>query len=157
MPTATLQSRIENPAMAVPGALPALYALGASARKGIVPPRTLLLIDLRVSQINGCSVCLDMHARDLKKAGETDERLFGVAAWRESPHFTEEERAALALAEAATRLADRSDPVPDEIWEAAARHYEEPALAVLVLNIALINFWNRVNVTTRQVAGSETR
>ena len=98
-----------------------------------------------------------MHARDLKKAGETDERLFAVAAWREAPYFTDAERAALALTEAATRLSDRADPVPDEIWDEAARHYDEPALAGLIINIALINFWNRINVTTRQVAGSVLR
>jgi alkylhydroperoxidase family enzyme len=95
-----------------------------------------------------------MHARDLRKSGESDERLFGVAAWRESPYFTEAERAALALTEAATRISDRSDPVPDDVWSEAARHYDEPALASLVMSIALINFWNRVNVTTRQMAGS---
>src|SRR5258708_39239557 len=95
-----------------------------------------------------------MHARDLKKEGETDERLFGVAAWREAPYFSDAERAALALAEAATRLSDRADPVADEVWQEAAKHYDKAALASLVLNIGLINFWNRINVTTRQVAGS---
>jgi AhpD family alkylhydroperoxidase len=117
-------------------------------------PRTLKLVHLRASQINGCSFCVEMHARDLRKAGETDERLFAVAAWREAPYFTEAERAALALTEAATRLSDRADPVPDEIWEEAARHYDESALAALIVSIGLINFWNRVNVTTRQVAGT---
>ncbi len=148
-----MQSRMKNPAMIVPGALQAIYALGAAAKTGDVPSRTLDLIYLRASQINGCSVCVDMHARDLKKAAETDERLFAVAAWREAPYFTEAERAALALTEAATRLSDRGDAVSDEIWAEAARHYAEPQLAVLVLNIALINFWNRVNAATRQVAG----
>jgi alkylhydroperoxidase family enzyme len=97
-----------------------------------------------------------MHSRDLKKAGETDERLFAVAAWREAPYFTDAERAALALTEAATRLSDRADPVPDEIWDEAARHYDEPALAALIIAIANINVWNRLNVTTRQVAGEWT-
>jgi AhpD family alkylhydroperoxidase len=148
-----MQARMKNPAMIVPGAMPALYALGAAAKKGDVPSRTLDLIHLRASQINGCSVCVDMHARDLKKAGETDERLFAVAAWREAPYFTDAERAALALTEAATRLSDRGDAVSDEIWAEARRHYDEPQLAVLVLNIALINLWNRLNAATRQVAG----
>jgi AhpD family alkylhydroperoxidase len=148
-----MQARIKNPAMIVPGAMPALHALGAAAKKGDVPSRTLDLVHLRASQINGCSVCVDMHARDLKKAGETDERLFAVAAWREAPYFTDAERAALALTEAATRLSDRGDAVSDEIWAEATRHYDEPQLAVLVLNIALINFWNRLNAATRQVAG----
>ena len=89
----------------------------------------------------------------MKKAGETDERLFAVAGWRDAPYFTEAERAALALTEAATRLSDRSDPVPDEVWEDAARHYDEQALAALVIAIATINVWNRLNVVTRQVAG----
>ena len=145
---------MRNPVMVVPEAMQALYALGASMKNGGVPSRTLLLVQLRASQINGCSVCVDMHARELKKEGETDERLFAVAAWRESPHFTDAERAVLALTEAATRLSDKADPVPDEIWDEAARHYDERALAVLIIDIALINFWNRINATTRQVVGS---
>ncbi|HMI86325.1 MAG TPA: carboxymuconolactone decarboxylase family protein [Polyangiaceae bacterium] len=152
-----MQARMKNPVVIVPEAMRALYALGGAAKKGGVPPRTLLLIHLRASQINGCSYCVDMHARELKVAGETDERLFAVAAWRDSPHFTAPERAALALAESTTRIADREDAVPDAIWEEAARHYDESALASIVLNIALINFWNRVNVPTRQVAGVDPR
>ena len=89
-----------------------------------------------------------------KKAGETDERLFGVAAWREIPAFTDAERAALALAEAVTRLSDRPDPVPDDIWNEATRHYADRALAVVVAHIALTNLWNRLNAPTRQIAGS---
>jgi len=148
-----MQSRMTNPAFVVPEALKALNSLGTSISKGGVPNITLELVRLRASQINGCSLCVEMHARDLKKAGEKDERLFTVAAWREAPYFTDAERAALALTEAATRLNDRADPVNDEIWNEAARHYDEKAMADLVLNIALINFWNRVNVPIRQVAG----
>jgi AhpD family alkylhydroperoxidase len=139
--------------MILPDAMQALHALGASARKGGVPSRTLDLVQLRASQINGCSVCVDMHSRDLKKAGETDERLFTVTAWRDAPCFTDAERAALALTEALTRLSDRADPVPDEIWNEATRHYDEKALAALIISVALINVWNRLNVATRQVAG----
>ena len=146
--------RMTNPAFVVPDALSALQALGAAAKKGSVPARTLALVHLRASQINSCSFCAEMHGRELKQAGESDERLFTVAAWRDTPHFTDAERAALALTEAATRLNDRTDAVPDDVWAEAARHYDEKALAILVLNIALINFWNRVNVPTRQVAGS---
>jgi AhpD family alkylhydroperoxidase len=146
-----MQARMSNPAMVVPGVLQALAALGASAKQGGVPSRTIDLIRLRASQINGCGVCVDMHADDLKKTGETDKRLFAVAAWREASCFTDAERAALALAEAATRLSDQVDPVPDEVWDGAARHYDEPALAALIVSIALINFWNRLNVPTRQV------
>jgi AhpD family alkylhydroperoxidase len=146
---------MSNPAMIVPGALQALQALGKSAEQGAVPSQTIGLVQLRASQINGCSVCVDSHSRFLKKAGETDERLFAVAAWREAPYFTDAERAALALTEAATRLADRADPVPDEIWDEAARHYDEPALAALIIAIVTINAWNRINATTRQVAGAK--
>jgi AhpD family alkylhydroperoxidase len=149
-----MQARMKNPAMIVPDAMKALQALGASTEKGGVPAKTLGLVHLRASQINGCSLCVDMHPRMLKKAGETDERLFAVAAWRDVPYFTDAERAALALTEAVTRLSDRSDPVPDEVWNEAARHYDEPALAALILSIATVNVWNRLNVTTRQVAGA---
>ncbi len=113
-------------------------------------------LGLRASQINGCAVCLDMHARAARKAGETGERLATLAAWRETPYFTEAERAALALAEAGTRLADRADPVPDDLWREAAKHYGEQALAVLVVAIAAINTWNRLNVVTGQVPGAWT-
>ena len=149
-----MQARMKNPVFIVPGALQAVLALGEVAKKNGVPARTLDLVYLRASQINGCSVCVDMHARDLRKNGETDERLFSVAAWRDAPWFTDAERAALALTEATTRVSDRADPVPDDVWEEAKRHYDEAALAALVLNIALINFWNRTNIPTRQVAGA---
>lgn len=147
-----MQARMRNIATINPEAVKALHALGASAEKSGVPAKTLGLVHLRASQINGCSVCVDMHPRMLKKAGETDERLFAVAAWRDTPYFTDAERAALALTEAVTRLSDRADPVPDEIWDEAAKRYDEKALAALVIEIALINVWNRFNVTTRQVA-----
>jgi AhpD family alkylhydroperoxidase len=145
---------MKHPAMIVPEAMQALLALGTAAKKAGVPARTLDLVNLRASQINGCSLCVGMHAHDLKKAGESDERLATVAAWREAPWFSDAERAALALTEAATRLADRADPVPDEVWNEAARHYDERALAALLLAIANINVWNRLNAATRQVAGS---
>jgi AhpD family alkylhydroperoxidase len=153
-----MQARISNPAMIVPDAMQALQALGkalgTSAAKSNVPKQTIELVYLRASQINGCSLCVDMHARDAKKAGEKDERLFAVAAWREAPYFSDAERAALALTESVTRLSDRADAVPDEIWNEAARHYDEPALASLIIGIATVNLWNRLNASTRQVAGS---
>ena len=111
------------------------------------------MVDLRASQINGCSVCVDIHTRELEHAGESSERIHMVAAWREAPYYSEAERAALALTEAATRLADRPDPVPDAIWDEAARHYSEEQLAALVLKIAAINAYNRINASTRQVGG----
>src|SRR5919106_5045363 len=133
MQASVVQGRMNNPVMIVPGALQPLLELANSAREVGLSPRTADLVHLRAAQINGCSYCVDMHARDLKKAGETDERLFAVAAWREAPYFTDAERAALALAEAATRLSDRADPVPDEVWEAAAKHFTEQELAALVI------------------------
>jgi AhpD family alkylhydroperoxidase len=148
-----MQPRIDNPVKIVPGAMEALQKFGAAARRVGVPATTLYLIEARASQINGCSVCLDMHARELKAEGEPDERVFMVGAWREAPYFNDAERAALALTEAATRLADRSDPVPDEVWEEAARHYDESQLAGLVIAIASINAWNRINASTRQIGG----
>ena len=147
-----MQARLKNPAAFLPEAMQALQALAKSTEKGGVPQQTLDLVHLRASQINGCSVCVDMSRR-FKKSGETDERLFMVSAWRDTPVFAEAERAALALGEAVTRLSDRPDPVPDEIWNEAARHYTEQQLATLVLYIAMTNVWNRINVATRQVAG----
>ena len=146
-----MQARMKNPAMIIPDAMQALLALAKSAEQSGVPSKTLGLVHLRVSQINGCSVCVDMSR--LKKPGETEERLLTVAAWRDAPYFTDAERAALALAEAVTRLSDREDPVPDKIWHEATQHYDERTLASLILWIAVTNVWNRLNVTTRQVAG----
>jgi AhpD family alkylhydroperoxidase len=145
---------MQNPALVVPNAMNALQALGTATHKSGLPARTLELVNLRASQINGCSTCVDGHARIAKKAGETDERLFAVAAWRDAPYFSDAERAALALTEALTRVCDRPDPVPDDIWAEAARTYEQPQLAALVLAIAQINVWNRLNIATRQPAGA---
>jgi AhpD family alkylhydroperoxidase len=147
-----MQSRMENPALAVPGAYKALLALSNSAKDQGVPSTTTQLVHLRASQINGCSACVEIHAKELQESGEADERIFAVGAWRESPRFSDAERAALALTEAATRLSDRSDPVPDEVWERATEHYDQQALAALVIEIASINAWNRINATIRQVA-----
>lgn len=149
-----MQARMGNPAMVVPGAMDALLALGKANSAGTVPSTTHTMVHLRASQINGCSVCVDMHARELKAAGESDERVFAIAAWREAPYYTDAERAALALAEAVTRLSDRPDAVPDEVWDEAADHYDEQELASLILSIATVNVWNRVNAATRQVAGA---
>lgn len=147
-----MKARMKSPVMIFPEAMQALQAL-AKAAEGPVPGSTIGLVEMRASQINGCGVCVDMHARFLKQQGESDERLHALAAWRDTPYFSEAERAALGLAEAATRLSDRPDAVPDETWNEAARHFDEKQLAALLLRIALINVWNRLNVTTRQVAG----
>jgi AhpD family alkylhydroperoxidase len=130
-----MQARMKNPAMIVPDAMQGSASARRSAEQSGLPARTLGLVHLRASQINGCSVCVDTHPRLLKKTGETEERLFAVAAWRDAPYFTDAERAALGLTEAATR------------------HYDERTRAVLIIAIATINVWNRLNVSTRQVAG----
>ena len=148
------QARMNNPALIHADTMKALWALKASTENKGVTARTLILIELRASQINGCSVCVDMHAREGKKAGESDERLFAVSAWREAPYFNEAERAALALTEALTRISDRPDAVSDEIWNEAAKHYDEASLAALVVSIANINVWNRLNVAVKQPVGA---
>jgi len=148
-----MEPRMKNPAMCLPGAFDALQALHKSIEKADVPQATLELMNLRASQINGCSVCVDMHSRALRKLGEKAERIFAVSAWREAPYYSDAERAALALTEAASRLSDRADPVPDEIWKEAARHYDETQLGALVMSIGMINLWNRLNAATRQVGG----
>lgn len=147
-----MQARMANPARSIPGALDALQAFGKAAGQGGLPYSTTKFIYLRASQINGCGVAVNIHSRDLKKAGESDERIWAVAAWRNASFFTEAERAALALTEAATRLSDRADPIPDEVFNEAARHFEEPELSALIMHITLINAWNRLNVTTGQIA-----
>ena len=153
--TTTLEARIANPAFAVPGAMDALMAMNKAITRVGISPRLLELMHLRASQINGCGVCAVQHPRIARKLGETDDRLFAVAAWRDAPYFTDAERAALALTESVTRLADTADPVPDDVWDEAARHFDEQELAALVLSIATVNVWNRLNVATRQVAGQE--
>ncbi|MBX9402266.1 carboxymuconolactone decarboxylase family protein [Lysobacter sp. BMK333-48F3] len=149
-----IQARINHPALIHQDTMQALWALKASVEHKGVSAATLALIELRASQINGCGACVDMHAKMARKAGESDERLFAVAAWREAPYFDASERAALALAEALTRISDRPDAVSDEVWDEAARHYDEAALAALVVAIANINVWNRLNVAVRQPVGA---
>ncbi len=155
-----MQPRMQNPAQNAPGAMEALLSLAnvaadAAASAG-VPRSTVDLLETRASQINGCAVCLDMHTRAAKTHGVTDQQLNTLAAWRDSPYFDDSQRAALELTEAGTRLSDRPDAVPDDVWDLAAKHFDEPALVALVLHIALINTWNRLNVITGQVAGEWT-
>jgi len=144
---------MKSPAWTIPGLRDAILTIVKATQSCGVPQATLELVHVRVGQINGCSVCVDMHCRALKKHGESDARIFALSAWREAPYYTEAERAALALAEAATRLADRVDAVPEDVWKEAAAHFSEEALGALVTNIAVANLWNRLNVTTRQVRG----
>ncbi len=134
-----------------PAAYQAMMGLEQYLATCPVPKRTLDLIKLRASQINGCAFCTDMHAFELKDDGETDERIFAVAVWRNAPWFTPAERAALALTEEATRMAPGG--VSDEVWAEAGRHYEPAALAALVAAIATINAWNVINVAVRTTPG----
>ena len=149
-----MQARMPNLAKLLPDATAPILTLYGMAEKAGLPLATQALVHLRASQINGCSYCVDGGVKHARKAGEKEERLAKVAAWREAHYFSDAERAALALTEAVTRLADKSDPVPDAIWDEAARHYDEKALAGLLLAISITNVFNRLNVATRQVAGA---
>ncbi|MFF9018435.1 carboxymuconolactone decarboxylase family protein [Streptomyces sp. NPDC014870] len=145
--------RMTNPAYVLPDAGAAIQGLVKATRQGGVDESILELVHLRASQINGCGFCVDYGAKSARKAGVSDEKLFAVAAWRETPYFSDEERAALALAEHATRIADTADAVPDPVWDAAADHFDEKQLAAIVLMVSLTNLFNRLNVTVRQPAG----
>lgn len=147
-----MEARIKNLHMLISDAWGPLLALGKSLATSPVPEKTRGLLHVRTSQINGCAVCLDGQ---IAKSTETPQRLGAVAVWREAPFFSDAERAALGLAEAITRLADQTDRVPDAVWNEAKRHCDEKALAWLVFEVALANLYNRLNVATRQVAGSQ--
>jgi AhpD family alkylhydroperoxidase len=150
-----VQSRMKNPAMVLPDAMKGIQNMYKAMHQGGVPQQLLELVHLRASQINGCSACVYAGVEGARKAGETDERLATLAAWREAPFFTDAERAALALTEAATRLADRSgDAVPDDIWDAAADHFDERQLAAIILMVAVTNLFNRINATIKEPAGA---
>ncbi|MEV6761453.1 carboxymuconolactone decarboxylase family protein [Streptomyces sp. NPDC051105] len=131
----------------------AFNGAGKAAEGTSIPAATLELVKIRASQINGCGFCLDMHTKDAAAAGETQQRLLMVGAWREATVFTDAERAALELAEQGTRIADAAGGVPDEVWQNAAKHYTEEELVALVATIALINAYNRLNVIFQQPAG----
>ncbi len=145
-----MSPRMPNPSLVVPDVLPPMRALVKAVNSVGVPLQTLVLIHLRVSQINGRTVQLPKKQREFEEAGEEDHRLPVVETWREQTCFTDAERSVLALAEAATRINDREDPVSDEVWEEAARHWSEVQLAAVVMHIGLVNLWNRVNVATKQ-------
>jgi len=149
-----MHARMKHPVQVLPDAMKAMHALHKSTEDAGISQVTRELVQLRASQINGCGVCVPMHATALRKAGQTDERIFSVAAWRDTPYFSDAERAALALAESMTRLSDKADPVPDDVWNDVAKHYDEKALSALIVSIAAINVWNRLNATVRQVAGA---
>ena len=149
-----MTARIDNPAQLLPDSMPGIQSIIKAAHSAGVPRPTMELVHLRASQINSCSPCVYSGALSAKKSGEADERLFAVVAWRETELFTEAERAALALAESMTRLADRTDAVPDAVWDEAASHFDDKQLAGLVLWVATTNLFNRINAATRQPAGA---
>jgi len=146
-----MQARMRNPAMLVPDAMPAIQGLAKVLGNVDVPAKTLHLVHMRASQINGCAACIDMGVRQHAK-NDTVDRQLALPVWRESPLFSEPERAALELTEAITNISE--DGVPDDVWAAAATHFSEAQLAGLVLYIATTNLWNRLNVATRQVPGA---
>jgi AhpD family alkylhydroperoxidase len=133
--------------------LPHFMAIHKAFKESALPAATQELVALRVSQINGCAACLDMHTKEATAAGEAAIRLNLVAAWREATVYTEAERAALELAEAGTRVADAAEGVDDEVWARAAKHYDEDQLATLVILISFMNTANRLNIITRQPGG----
>ncbi len=146
-------ARIDNPALLLEGALDGVHALNKAVSRARIPEATLELMALRAGQINGCGVCVTQHPKIMRKRGETDDRIFAVAGWRDAPFYTEAERAALALTECVTRIADGGDSVPEDVWQECAAHFSEEQLAALVLHIGLSNLFNRMNVATAQVAG----
>jgi AhpD family alkylhydroperoxidase len=135
-------------------ALKAMYGFGAYLQKSSIEQRLLHLISFRVSQINGCAYCLDMHSKDLRAAGETEQRLYTINTWRDTPFFTDRERAALAFAEALTKI-ERAE-LPDEIYDEARKHFSEDELVDLTIEVIAINSWNRINIAFRPVVGTYT-
>ncbi|MER5512492.1 carboxymuconolactone decarboxylase family protein [Streptomyces sp. NPDC002766] len=151
----TPTARMKNPAMVLPDAMKGIQTIYQAMYQGGVAPQILELVHLRASQINGCSACVFAGVAGAKKHGESDERLHSVAAWREAPFFTDAERAALALTESATRIADRTGrAVSDEVWNEAADHFTEEQLSAIILMVALTNFFNRLNTTIEEPAGT---
>jgi AhpD family alkylhydroperoxidase len=148
-----MTQRMKNPGVVLPEATKAIQDLVKATLAVGVPRQTMELVHLRASQINGCSFCVASGARKVTTEGEMLQRILATAAWRDAPWFDDAERAALALAEAMTRLSDRSDPVPDDVWDTVSRHYDERQLAALVVWIGTTNLFNRINVTTKQPAG----
>lgn len=147
-----MQSRL-NYQKAAPDVIQGMLAVSAVVQKSGLAPGLIDLIDYRVSQINGCAFCLDMHSKDLRARGETEQRIYMLSAWREASHlYSAHERAALAWAEAVTRLTDQE--VPDEVYDQARKEFSETELAQLTLCIVVINGWNRLNVAFRTPAGS---
>ncbi len=146
-----MESRIEYPELA-PQGYHAMIGLQNYVRSSGIEPSLLELIKLRSSQINGCAFCIDMHSKDARALGETEQRLYALDAWRETPFFSERERAALEWTEAVTRVSETH--VPDDVFELARKHFSEKELVDLTYAIVAINGWNRLAVSFRTVPGS---
>lgn len=150
-----VQPRMNHPVYVNPAAMDALQALHKSTQVDGLSPSLHAMVHLRASQINGCSGCVQIHSREMKHAGEPDHRIYAIGAWRDTEYFSDAERAALALTEALTRMADRPDPVSDELWDEVSRSFDETQRAALLISIASINVWNRLNVSIRQAPPKE--
>lgn len=147
------EPRQANPAFVLPDGFKGIGHLLSAVAKGGVPTAVLELVGLRVSQINGCSACIQGHWEEARRAGVNDARIIGVAAWRESPYFDDAERAALALAEALTRIADSpAEAVADDLWDDVTRHYDTTQVSALLLQIGTLNLFNRINLAVRERA-----
>jgi AhpD family alkylhydroperoxidase len=148
-------TRLQNTA-ALPGVMTGIGELVKATKSAGLPEEVSELVGIRVSQINGCAVCLHLHLGAAEKLGISQERQATLAAWRDTPFFTDQERAALDVAEHMTRLADRTgEAVPDDVWDAAAQHFDERQLAALVLGVGMINMFNRLNTAVREVPGQQ--
>ena len=134
-----------------PGIMQAMFGLEKQIRKAGLDHRLLDLVKMRASQMNGCAYCLDMHSKDARAEGETEQRLYGLSAWRDAPYYSDRERAALELTEALTRISEHG--VSDEIYERVRAQFSEDEIAHLTLAIVAINGWNRLNVAARTVPG----
>ncbi|MFI0447225.1 carboxymuconolactone decarboxylase family protein [Actinomadura sp. 6N118] len=149
-----MEARMKNPAYVLPDALKGIQNIFKGINSSGLSQEMQELVGLRVSQINGCSACVYAHVQNLNKEGTSADKVATVAAWQESPFFDDAERAAFALAEAATRIADRSgEAVPDDIWDAAADHFDEQELSAVILVVAVTNMFNRLNATIKEPAG----
>ncbi|MEV0441918.1 carboxymuconolactone decarboxylase family protein [Streptomyces spectabilis] len=149
-----MQARMKNPAFVLSDGLKGIGSIMKAIAESGLPQELQEIVGLRVSQINGCSACIHGHTANLVKAGTSAERIATVVAWREAPFFTDAERAALALAEVSTRLADRSaQAVSDELWDEVADHFDERELSALILVIGVTNMFNRINATIQEPAG----
>lgn len=147
-----MEPRIDYRKVASPGAFEAILGLARYLEHCSIEPKLLFLIELRASQINGCAYCIDMHWKDLRANGENEQRLYGLDAWRESPYYSQRERAVLAWTEAVTNIQDGH--VPDDVYEEVRREFSEKEMADLNLAVATINLWNRLNIAARTVPGT---